>query len=114
MEKLELKHLAPYLPYDIKMKYDIDGGSVWKLDISNINAITEYDKPILIQVHNLTSADTMNLLECLGVEWGIISKFNGDYLGLPYKNIEKAFENHIDVFGLIPRGLAYDKHILEK
>lgn len=56
----------------------------------------------------------MNLLECLGVEWGIISKFNGDYLGLPYKNIEKAFENHIDVFGLIPRGLAYDKHILEK
>ena len=33
---------------------------------------------------------------------------------LPYKNIEKAFENHIDIFGLIPRGLAYDKHILEK
>ena len=109
---MKLKELVGYLPYGLKM---IDESNwVNELTVRNLDWLPSTYKPILIQVHNLTSADTMNLLECLGVEWGIISKFNGDYLSLPYKNIEKAFENHIDVFGLIPRGLAYDKHILEK
>lgn len=54
MEKLELKHLAPYLPYRLNMLYDFDMGDVWTLDITNINAITEFDKPILKPLSDLT------------------------------------------------------------
>lgn len=59
--KLEIKHLASYLPYDLKCK-DIPKGfeGIRKLDINTFNWCLENGKPILFPFSSLTKEITVN------------------------------------------------------
>jgi hypothetical protein len=121
--KLELKHLAPYLPYGLKV-IDSDGN----IDIVTCIDIEEIDgykiKPILRPLSDLQNRD-LDLWIDFGVE---IDEMNTHYLidalvgGTFYaKDIhfafrvrEALFKMHFDVFGLIPKGLAIDINTLKK
>ena len=89
--KLKLKHLAPYLPYDLQV-FEID--NQYTLDTDSLNYWNESPaeiKPILrpLDGKNFTSRDyTYN-------EWAFF------------------FEQHYDVFGLIEKGLAIDINTLK-
>ena len=50
---MELKQLAGYLPYGLKMYYALSDDT-WILDIDNIDFITKHDKPILRPLSDLT------------------------------------------------------------
>lgn len=139
MEKLELKHLAPYLPYGLKMEKNKDNHAV-RLNTYYIltgvlsdSAIGWGDKPILRPLSDLTKEGGFNLdslpKDIICGEWVqefydlINNRVNDpdlDYDEIqylielaPYKFIEALLENHFDVFGLIEKGLAIDINTLE-
>lgn len=109
MKKLKLREIAPYLPYGLKMKYCLEKGSVWELCIKNFNAITDFDKPILHPLSDYLKfedvLDEMSIVNHADIENGFVNL-------LPYSAMEKMFENHIDVFGLINKDLAIDINTL--
>ena len=130
MEKLELKHLAPYLPYDLECKVwkpaHIHNNKVVKL-VGLINkdcgCFTQnnyyYDefKPILRPLSDLTKVIQHNGDEFIPyIEYNYISEFLEELSTLDYtymdhvqyKVINVLFELHFDVFGLIEKGLAID------
>jgi hypothetical protein len=87
MEKLELKHLAPYLPYGLNGIYN---GKRVDFNSDNIYTFTLNAKPIFkpLPFKDFTSRDyTYN-------EWIFF------------------FKGHFDVFGLIEKGLAIDINTL--
>jgi hypothetical protein len=128
--KLELKHLAPYLPYGLKGVYH---ESIITLSLNGFSSATEigYDislflkceiKPILRPLSDLTIEITHNGQTFVPIEWFEEKYFATD---LPaqceriieddrwvnqssYMLIEQLFEWHFDVFGLIEKGLAID------
>lgn len=131
--KLELKHLAPYLPYNLKT----DKGRLSLLEgdyceckkaMLSTRYICESIKPILRPLSDLTKEievygekflpvneilRTFNQsLNHLSTEYQIkaLQKFNEEVTSqnLPYRYIQKLFEWHFDVFGLIEKGLAID------
>jgi hypothetical protein len=125
-EKLELKHLSPYLPYGLKLFYT----HTKKIgQVSNIYTIGEgYDnddikisidytdgehiwmyKPILRPLSDLTEE----------IEEGKPMFFPShqlikhieqqqDIFNCSYSEIDYLIRNHFDVFGLIEKGLAID------
>lgn len=119
--KLELKHLAPYLPYGLKYIYK---GIEW--DLTHLETSTkdrEY-KPILRPLSDLTkeievngekfvpfdyisdyNPNTKEIYPCVIMDDGIIEMHY-------WKDFEKLFEWHFDVFGLIDAGLAIDINTL--
>jgi len=116
MEKLELKHLAPYLPYRLKVRdeqgYEWEMGLVTgnhkltiKLTINKNHPL----KPILRPLSDLT--------EHAAKVWGIYSLKH--LLGLikgrdiPMHIYIELLEGHYDVFGLIPACLAIDKSTIK-
>lgn len=142
MEKIELKHLAPYLPYGLKLHYDDDKIGT----LNRLSDINEYDdikisidyfdsehiwmfKPIL---RPMSDFDKMGLL---GDDYySYMSKLNADlpdniqvdrdlefdidrecYVGCIYamQVYKFLFEHHFDVFNLIPAGLAIDINTLK-
>jgi hypothetical protein len=131
MKQLTLEHLAPYLPYKLRildgwgdireMKYthlDDDGNS------GNIFGI----KPILRPLSDLTKKieDNRNkfvpinyinqhYLKCTIDKDGIVNDGIDKYeiLFLPYCLIKELLQLHFDVFGLIEKGLAIDINTLE-
>ena len=130
MYKLELKHLAPYLPYKLMVNVDIWNeelvGYTYEADgkhrvqilikkdkkqkkITYYTPQLEHVKPILRLLSDLTDT-TLKFSKYTneqtdnfknGCEYGIIET-------LPYSDIITLFENHFDVFGLIEKGLAID------
>ena len=50
---MELKQLAGYLRYGLKMYYALSDDT-WILNIDNIDCITKHDKPILRPLSDLT------------------------------------------------------------
>jgi hypothetical protein len=127
--KLELKHLAPYLPFKIKVldrKVKImnsySGHSVnW---CSLEYAIKMQFKPILRPISDLSiliieefekydgkrngkaNEEIINLFcEENGVDENIE---NMELKSLPYECVEFMFKNHYDFFGLIEKKLAID------
>ena len=152
--KLELKHLAPYLPYGLKyMKYS-DHDSPIRHDIMQgistngvyaCGDITPLSfkkcKPILRPLSDLTDPLINLIFKDTGENGIIISRYISDSLKdltitITYKImgdvftdfvinrndirytdywiVEKLFENHFDVFGLIDKGLAIDKNTIKK
>ena len=132
--KLELKHIVGYLPYDLEMIFESKGGR--KIKLSSISKtplgiafsggsggmwLAESNfKPILRPLSNLTKEIEFNgekfvPIKKLGYNenWvGLKSHFeNAEYL--PYKDIQKLYEWHFDVHGLIEKGLAIDINNLE-
>ncbi len=139
MEKLELKHLAPYLPYGLKV-YIITSNDV--LEILSLNKVlfrnqifietingaygSLYFKPILRPLSDLTKRFNGDSCFITYMWYSIISTdsdcfdkddfFEKCELGmvdhLPYMVIPFLLENHFDVFGLIEKGLAIDINTL--
>ena len=119
--KLEIKHLAPYLPYSLKVSKLHTMHTC--LGIGSIDHILttqkEAYKPILRPLSDLTKEIEIDGKKFVPKESiGLIHDISGnnilnfrtgeriDVLCLPYFMVEKLFEWHFDVFGLIDQGLA--------
>ena len=126
--KLELKHLAPYLPYGLKcelLNYKCDyigekygtingfyylGGEVHYTfkDRSTAGKTRNLIKPILRPLSDLTKGYLMS------ISYGTFINVRNDLEKgqVKYKNMVFLLEKHFDVFGLIEKGLAIDKNKL--
>ena len=127
MEKLTIKHLAPYLPYGLKCEWEYL--KAVELQTGNIEyVVLNQFKPILRPLSDLTKefevAKRGNVTPCdfwLGHNEGTrINHFlrltaTRNYFDnqLPYMVMIKLFQWHFDVFGLIPEGLAIDVNTLK-
>ena len=133
MSKLELKHLAPYLPYGLKsadvcvaqygltkpLISDIVPINVTKFIDNSTNAkpilrpLSDLNKEIIINGENHQMWLLINGQKAL--ENGEIENMNGykySILELSYSKIQALLKFHIDIFGLIPQGLAVDINTL--
>jgi|TARA_R110000822_G_C14912770_1_gene450409 hypothetical protein len=119
--KLELKHLAPYLPYQVKSVHYFKGHELIKeIDCANVYGFVNGDtlhKPILRPLSDLE------------LFIGILTNGNEQHsedLTLYFNGVHAIFmtmekveilrnfllKNHFDVFGLIEAGLAIDINTL--
>jgi hypothetical protein len=135
-KKIELKHIAPYLPYNLKycrvsksvvtLKNEVKEMGVVSTtgNIHNINnnLLGDYTNvsylPILKPLSDLTNEElrlAMNKVEFIShIDWtttereGIIKRYSYDrWLNdIPYVIIQYLFSKHYDVFDLIKKGLA--------
>jgi hypothetical protein len=124
--KLELKHLAPYLPYGLKVVHKLDSSIIYELnyylkvkgnrfrkDHWTIEEVLEYGKPILrplsdfIGEEDIVDEMTHNELLMMGNNIDLVER-------LSYDVVKLMFKNHFDVFGLIGKGLAININTLEK
>ena len=126
--KLELKHLAPYLPCNLeiaRLTYEDEyKNKEYNLSTENINEILQYRnlKPILSPLSDLTKEDlieelgtTISHLDWVTEEreyWIRFYSHNHWLNNIPYEIYSYLIENHFDVFGLIPQGLAIDINTL--
>ena len=127
IEKLELKHLSPYLPYGLKIHGESSG---FNLDMTLATmsdcellmgidcVLKEQQKPIL---RPLSDYHNENIYEDFIYLFGE----NDDYVealidgrlllkDMPKYIMDWLFENHFDVFGLIEKGLAVDINTIKK
>ena len=134
MEKLQLKHLAPYLPYSLKVIMEGKKTNVAWISAKNIaiirpDGIGEYKKiawkyaqlnikPILRPLYDLPNQkDCENELweQCKDIDENLdyIREFDDDLFktSLSYRAVSILIMWKFDVFGLIKKGLA--KNILE-
>ena len=126
--KLELKHLAPYLSYGLKIHsmYKVKDSSpiIFEMKTDNIDIVISHDsrKPILRPL-----SDLVKVIEIDGGMFTPIyhnafheDKYNlGEYMNgfshyksIKYGIIERLLEWHFDVFGLIEKGIAIDINTL--
>jgi hypothetical protein len=123
--KLELKHLAPYLPYGLKIRY-IERNETHIFDTSNLKAVCSEQihlRPILRPLSDLTKVIVdefqkydnqdsydKDIIDLFCYENTQTDENIEDLLvtKLPYECVEYMFKNHYDVFGLIEKGLAID------
>lgn len=132
--KLELKHLAPYLPYGLKVNNNevnllmvIDVRDYYKpKDLISLDSVvgSTYLKPILRPLSDLWSNNAIEEDRDQLSEWdieriqdalafipmGLIHKSIVDKLN--YDSVEYLLSKHYDVFNLIPEGLAIDINTL--
>lgn len=121
--KLELKHLAPYLPYNLELK-TLNGSSRYTLNLKELaifdinDSIQLQHKPILRPLSDLTKEIEHNgekfvpnkeLDWALAIVENMVEQGNITGYGLSWDLWELLFEWHFDVFGLIPEGLAIEK-----
>lgn len=129
--KLELKHLAPYLPYGLKIQYLLNE----TLELVGFNKNTIFHtrgffvelpcnlKPILRPLSDLTKEIEHNGERFVPVEkleemYGLTVETQEDkVLTLPitlepYYLIRQLFEWHFDIFNLIENNLAIDINTL--
>lgn len=131
---LTIKHLAPYLPYELKGNYEVSEVVPSakfelrnkELRTDNIDFFLNYAKPILRPLSCLTKEIEVNGEKFSPYDWFEQHEEN-DYFAdniwiqylfnyekddiikldlIPYGVMEKLFEWHFDVFGLIEKGLA--------
>lgn len=128
-KQLEIKYIAPYLPYGVKINvYCPIGNLLFKwMELSNyqLDRISQI-KPILRPLSDLTKEiehngkkfvpiDVLGLFNCKVSKCNNIENHNGyifPVTNLDYNKVNKLFEWHFDVFGLIEDGLAVDVNIL--
>jgi len=120
-EKITLKHLAPYLPYGLKLKDH--NGEIQELSVSTLSSWARGASgmwPILRPLSDLTFED----LELLGkryeiqVEGEVVHVFrdldeNTNPTEWRHDDIQYLLSRHFDVFGLIEKGLAVDMNTLK-
>jgi len=128
--KLELKHLAPYLPFELMVNTEyggernmsgLDDETIFVYGDENGEQVSiDYDtcKPILRPLSDLTKDDILGefyMAFGAGFRDFKIYKYNClDNLRYStpntqvYEVVEKMLEMHFDVFGLIEAGLAID------
>ena len=126
--KLELKHLAPYLPYGLKLfdpNPEVNGGFTelnednlgeylfYPLSIPILRPLSDLTKEIMVNGEDFVPyehyvfVETMLVNEYLEYLCEAKSDLSEDGL-LPYSIVQLLFEWHFDVFGLIEKGLAID------
>jgi hypothetical protein len=126
MEKLELKHLAPYLPYELKVKlnselyqYPTIIGMVRDTIYLNyhgkgLSFILNNVKPILRPLSDIKNfediMDEFSIRSYEAFENHFFDRVLGRSLNcfdnVNYTIIELCFKHHLDIFDLIPKGLA--------
>ena len=128
--KLQLKHVAPYLPYDLKYEHKVSDNdfAIFTLEPFRLNTFDFLRcKPILRPLEDLhkikddliIANDFYDKVEISLCGKGINYRGKGmlcDYYNtdqLPYNIIQVLFNYHYDVFGLIPKGLAIDINTIE-
>ena len=125
--KLELKHLAPYLPYGLKIYCDFEDGDIMICQLEclgeeeafldgsdwHYKTNTAY-KPILRPLSDLTDDQILELDNYHNFSIIHYSDIKTDPTRYPYTIVQKLLEWHFDVFGLIDAGLAIDINTLEK
>lgn len=124
--KLKLKHLTGYLPYDLRIARFTYEGEFKRVEYSlrgtNINEVLRYNnlKPILLPLQEMYNIpEIMDEFSEHSLEQFEISFFTDlgrcgncfDFVN--YTLMELFFKHHLDIFGLIPGGLAVDKNTLE-
>ena len=126
--KLELKHLAGYLPYSLNMQYVSaynDSLKIRELEINNVNySLLNQNKPILRPLSELTKENVVDMIECSDFESVYFNSNPSDlifintedkiYLSDILKNTEFLLKNHFDIYGLIDAGLAIDINTINK
>lgn len=125
MNELELKHLSPYLPYKLRIRYVLGKGSTWTLTQFNIEQFSDVDKPILRPLSDLTKEIEHNGEKFVPID-NFIYKTSVEYFaefpeqkhnlihGLKYADVQLLLEWHFDIFGLIEKDLAIDINALNK
>lgn len=132
-EELELKHLAPYLPYKLRIKYQErnqvmnmgQGHSRHWIGIKSVinwqDVNGEPPKPILRPLSDLAEfLDKSLFVEQWHDEW--IEHFKdfqdkpeeANMLACPYDLFDHLVANHFDVFNLILQGKALDINTIEQ
>lgn len=117
IEKLELKHLAPYKPYELNYIYN---GNIYRFNSSIGDLTIGYDAN-QDSWHSLYNCKLI-LRPLRYLDIGVLQGFNflyapstTDDIGLySYEFMTYCFQNHFDVFGLIESGLAVDINTLNK
>ena len=121
--KLELKHLAPYLPYGLSFYYEsLDGKKQhsWILTSEKLDfALLCQNKPILRPISDLLNEITVNnetFIPHLALggrpnlkDYDFVY-FEKNIENLSFGLVQQLIEWHIDVFGLIDKGLAISIH----
>tara|TARA_R110000787_G_C13282896_1_gene432723 strand:- start:319 stop:687 length:369 start_codon:yes stop_codon:yes gene_type:complete len=121
--KLELKDLAPYLPYGLDCYFTrnvkeenriqklISVLNIKENPCANLIHPLHQVKPILRPLSDYEKINEI-LDEMSDYQIQMIDE-NPDLLKrLSYDVMEKMFKNHIDVFGLIEKGLAINKNTI--
>lgn len=124
--KLELKHIAPYLPYELKIKYNNSTEGHWNtMMVGHMTSdIIQLWKPILRPLSDLTKEEFRSEFnkqsEHVGFDFDYFSDFTGFFiaenyvLSFPFDIIQWLIEKHFDVFGLIRQGLAIDINTIQQ
>jgi hypothetical protein len=127
--KLELKHLAAYLPYGLKFDGKRNGwvnfdGSVKNLCPMDLDGRWEVIKPILRPLLDLTRQNVADMIEYSDFDSVYFNSNPSDlifintedktYLSDILKNTEFLLKNHFDIYGLIDAGLAIDINTINK
>lgn len=130
--KLELKHITPYLPYELKIFEPLQSkGLILDLKMTTYNSERiglpflfehgfykiQYGLPILRPLSDLTKDEFEELYDSMSynTKMLILRDDNLHYNwaeSTPYFDFKKLLENHFDVFGLIEKGLAIDVNTL--
>jgi hypothetical protein len=135
--KLEIKHLAGYLPYGLKYQSEhIEGSRQYNMlgincKYNRIDSDNDYGwiyikgiKPILRPLSDLTKEIEVNGEKFVPIEeldykptLRHVSNYPSDFLHLqyiPHHSVEKLYEWNFDIYGLIELGLAIDINKLNK
>jgi len=115
--KLEIKHIAPYLPYGLRCKVVNDDkeliGTLTGLyadgccvfaDIVESEHGFESIKPLLKPLSELSDEEIEDIERREGIDCVNIIGFRTETL--EYRTFQDLVSNHYDVFGLIDNGLA--------
>jgi hypothetical protein len=129
-EKLELKHLAIYLPYGVMLRRSNLKGQFtdWELLPDKISTVinsrpddnwqpilrplTDIENEILIDDEFITPYDYLELEKYLKYDTWADLEVWVDYL--PHKIVKKLIEWHFDINNLIPKDLAININTLKK
>jgi len=115
--KLELKHIAPYLPYGLNGRYTLSEvitlSAGQKDEVRNkilapdcVPFFLSNCKPILRPMSDLDTDDDAWFHKKTSIEYVI--EFNSVLDDLDYSTVQLMIANRYDVFGLIDQGLAID------
>ena len=127
--KIELKHLAPYLPYGLKCKsttilFGEEDNGVYEMGLISMRGVLKgTGKPILRPLsdlkENLELKENLYKSHKINMYWhkweALENKNNYKELEyLPKCIFDMLVENHFDVFGLIEKGLAIDINTIKQ
>lgn len=104
-EKLKLSHLAAYLPYDVKIYNPDAEEKTFTLDVDVLNTMEiigfEHYK-LVLRNYPVSHIGTINPLQYYHLKEGN----HLDMYDLTVGDFRELLKQHVDVFGLIKKGLA--------